>query len=133
MIQHVIHVALKVSCSRVIFLNTVDNRILSLTYLNSPVFILNIFFCCITNFLFGCYLSDPYMHPVKVEAGGNSHVFDPPSVDYYDQIYRRGTDLYDSLQLDWVYLFISQILSSLYNVLRFTQTDTVVMCDRFSN
>ena len=46
------------------------------------------------------------MNPVKIEAGGNSHVFDPPSVDYYDQIYRRGTDLYDSLQLDWVYLFI---------------------------
>ena len=54
------------------------------------------------------------MNPVKIEAGGNSHVFDPPSDDYYNQIYRRGTDLYDSLQLDWVYLFnsqISQILS----------------------
>lgn len=58
------------------------------------------------------------MNPVKIEAGGNSHVFDPPSVDYYDQIYRRGTDLYDSLQLDWVYLFISMNTLACTNILQ---------------
>ena len=53
--------------------------------------------------------TDPYMQPAKIEVLFNTHVFDPPSVDYYDQIYRRGADLYDNLQLDWVYLFIAII------------------------
>ena len=38
-----------------------------------------------------------------MEAAGTSHVFELPSQDYYDQIYRRGAELYNDLQLDWVY------------------------------
>ncbi|XP_066917254.1 echinoderm microtubule-associated protein-like 4 isoform X2 [Clytia hemisphaerica] len=44
---------------------------------------------------------NPYQ--VTVEAAGTSHVFELPSQDYYDQIYRRGAELYNDLQLDWVY------------------------------
>lgn len=49
------------------------------------------------------YYDHPYLRPVKVEVNGQTHEFDPPANDYYDQIYRRGGESQGQLQLDWVY------------------------------